>query len=688
MVDISREMRVEITAEDKTKRAVASAKGGLAGLTSSLGLVGVAIGGLGLGMLAKDLASAADSMTLMNAKLNLVSGSFEDVAAIAKETRQGLEPTVELYTRMARATEEMGLSQDRLLKITESLSKANIVSGASQAEAGAALLQLSQGMASGVLRGQELNSVMEQTPRIARMIAEGMGVTIGQLRQLGMAGEITTEKLINALEKAGATVDAEFAQMPQTIAQAFTGLSNSTTIAIGELNEMAGAANMVTTAINGIATAMDGVPSAARRMEKGFDSANLGLLRGLQDLAQAAEKSGFFGEFSAKNFDVMVDVYQKRMLEASRAAGEIEKEFSIDEMVDGLDAFYSADFEIGKKPESVVAAPEVDGKKLSALINRFKTEDQLLREKYDTERDLLIAATDEELTIVGGKGAALLKLDVQYREDKADIRRVAWEEENAEAIANAEERKALEDQLREASAVTSALYRESLLTEEDVENNRYQRQLAQLDSLRLEKVDHNKIEADLYYTHEQRLTEINRAESEKRREQSKREKLAVVQNISQAANLVGMIANTSALLADKNSRSDFERQKKFNTASAVVNTAAAAVKAYNTVGGGWWGVPVMLFTIAQGMAQVAAINSQTFDGGGSLSGSVSGGAPSVPDIPFPEPAEVTVAPPDLSRQGVVYNIEVHGNVVSQDEFARELIEPLEQARLDGVESEL
>ncbi|OQY16386.1 MAG: hypothetical protein B6I36_10345 [Desulfobacteraceae bacterium 4572_35.1] len=600
MVDISREMRVEITAEDKTKRAVASAKGGLAGLTSSLGLVGAAIGGLGLGMLAKDLAAAADSMTLMNAKLNLVSGSFEDVAAIAKETRQGLEPTVELYTRMARATEEMGLSQDRLLKITESLSKANIVSGASQAEAGAALLQLSQGMASGVLRGQELNSVMEQTPRIARMIAEGMGVTIGQLRQLGMAGEITTEKLVNALEKAGGAVDAEFAQMPATIAQSFTLLSNATTIAVGELDQMTGASNTAVGAITSLTNAV-------------------------AELPRALMVSGLFAE----SFTQQLREWTLTIAESAGAIGIEELRAYTEENRQNLQAWFDQVY--GPQARQVKtgaptgAAPSAGG---------LGTSEQTAAEKEALRLHNAYVAKEE---------AALKEYDLLVQSLETEL--ISKEEHDTQVVA-------IHDATQQA--------------------------LNAIDEQRAAEVQ----------KHQDEITAIEDAAAAKRERRAKQEQAYRVQSISQAANLVGMIANTSALLADKNSRSDFERQKKFNTASAVVNTAAAAVKAYNTVGGGWWGVPVMLFTIAQGMAQVAAINSQTFDGGGSLSGSVSGGAPSVPDIPFPEPAEVTVAPPDLSRQGVVYNIEVHGNVVSQDEFARELIEPLEQARLDGVESEL
>lgn len=622
MVDISREMRVEITAEDKTKRAVASAKGGLAGLTSSLGLVGAAIGGLGLGMLAKDLAAAADSMTLMNAKLNLVSGSFEDVAAIAKETRQGLEPTVELYTRMARATEEMGLSQDRLLKITESLSKANIVSGASQAEAGAALLQLSQGMASGVLRGQELNSVMEQTPRIARMIAEGMGVTIGQLRQLGMAGEITTEKLVNALEKAGGAVDAEFAQMPATIAQSFTLLSNATTIAVGELDQMTGASNTAVGAITSLTNAVAELPRALMVSGLFAESFTQQLREWTLTIAESAGAIGIeelraYTEENRQNLQAWFDqVYgpQARQVKTGAPTGAAPSAGGL-----GTSEQTAAEKEALRLHNAYVAKEEAALKEYDLLVQSLETEEEAINRTW--ENRMSVADTAMRLGLIS--------------KEEHDTQVVAIHDATQQALNAIDEQRAAEVQ-----------------------------------------------------KHQDEITAIEDAAAAKRERRAKQEQAYRVQSISQAANLVGMIANTSALLADKNSRSDFERQKKFNTASAVVNTAAAAVKAYNTVGGGWWGVPVMLFTIAQGMAQVAAINSQTFDGGGSLSGSVSGGAPSVPDIPFPEPAEVTVAPPDLSRQGVVYNIEVHGNVVSQDEFARELIEPLEQARLDGVESEL
>jgi len=142
---------------------------------------------------ATKMVGITDAMKQLNSRLDLATSSSaefaraqQDVFNIAQTTGIKLTSVGDLYTKFARATKNLNVSQADLALITSTVSKAIVVSGASAQEADAALLQLSQGMASGVLRGQELNSVMEQTPRLSRAIAAGMGVELGQLRALGV----------------------------------------------------------------------------------------------------------------------------------------------------------------------------------------------------------------------------------------------------------------------------------------------------------------------------------------------------------------------------------------------------------------------------------------------------------------------------------------------------------------------
>jgi tape measure domain-containing protein len=185
------------------------------GLSKSFaGAIGVAFSATAAIAITKQLIEISDRYTQLDGRLRLVTKSTADFQAaqaglykIAQDTRVEYEATADLYTRIARSTDNLGLSQKDLLGITESINKALIVSGASGESASAALMQLGQGMASGALRGEELNSVMEQTPRLAQMIADGLGVGIGQLREMGKEGKITSEVLIGALQRGAASVN-------------------------------------------------------------------------------------------------------------------------------------------------------------------------------------------------------------------------------------------------------------------------------------------------------------------------------------------------------------------------------------------------------------------------------------------------------------------------------------------------
>lgn len=234
---------------DGMRRSVTAVKrifGGLAGLLAGGSLVaGV-----------KAFISIADEYTDLESRLRLVTGSTEELAAvqeelyeISKRTRGAYASTADLYTRLSRSTEQLGVSQGELLEVTEAINKALVVSGASSSSAKAALIQLGQGMASGTLRGEELNSVMEQTPRLARMIAEGMGVTVGQLRRLGAEGKITAEEVFRALQSQAGAVDEEFGQMTDTAANAMQYLSTVFKGLIDEANDAGGATNTLAEAI-------------------------------------------------------------------------------------------------------------------------------------------------------------------------------------------------------------------------------------------------------------------------------------------------------------------------------------------------------------------------------------------------------------------------------------------------------
>lgn len=190
------------------------------------------------------LVRVADGYSEMNNRLKLVTSSTEQLTAVnarlltqANDARVGLGSQVELFSRIARASSSLGVSQQDVLGVTEAISKAITVSGASATEANAAIIQLGQGLASGTLRGEELNSVLEQAPRLARAIADGLGVSIGELRELGSEGKLTNRAVFQAIASQAQVINQEFGKLAPTVSQGFTVLGNSLTSVIGQLDQ-------------------------------------------------------------------------------------------------------------------------------------------------------------------------------------------------------------------------------------------------------------------------------------------------------------------------------------------------------------------------------------------------------------------------------------------------------------------
>lgn len=179
-------------------------------------------------------------ITLTTTGLEEQQATFGRIVSIANNTRQSLEGTVTTYFRLSQAAQQLGLEQEDAFVSTELIAKAITISGAASEAANAAIIQLGQGLASGTLRGDELRSVLEQTPRLAQAIAEGMGTTVGQLRVLGQEGKITAETVISAILTQRERLESEFAQFPVTLGQALTVLRTSATVAIGEIEQSTG----------------------------------------------------------------------------------------------------------------------------------------------------------------------------------------------------------------------------------------------------------------------------------------------------------------------------------------------------------------------------------------------------------------------------------------------------------------
>ena len=216
------------------------------------------------------LKGFADGYTEIQNKLRLVesasissSKGLNNVFDIALKTNQSINATSGVYQRFAQNAETLKISQAQIASLTETVSKAVAVSGASAGAADAALTQFGQALGSGILRGDEFNSVMEQTPALAKAIATGLGVTTGELRNMAKEGKLTMDVLVPALERAKESVDDQFNTRILTISAAFENLNTSTIKWIGELDKSTGASEAFAKAINEIANHLTVVASLA-----------------------------------------------------------------------------------------------------------------------------------------------------------------------------------------------------------------------------------------------------------------------------------------------------------------------------------------------------------------------------------------------------------------------------------------
>lgn len=207
------------------------AGGKVDGLLSKLsGLAMFAGVSLTLGSIVKTI----DEWKVIEGQVNNVSKSQQESKAVQKEiyniasrTRQQYKSTAELYTSVARNAQELKKSTKDILLFTEDVSNAMLLGGGDASSQQAALVQLGQALGSGTLRGDELNSIMEQAPRLAKAIAEGMGTTIGQLRQMGSEGKLTAQDVFNAIRGQSDRLKMELGKMPWTVGQATNKMQNA-----------------------------------------------------------------------------------------------------------------------------------------------------------------------------------------------------------------------------------------------------------------------------------------------------------------------------------------------------------------------------------------------------------------------------------------------------------------------------
>ncbi|TCB67390.1 phage tail tape measure protein [Acinetobacter sp. ANC 4216] len=261
----------------QTESFTQRASGEIQGLKTGFTALTSALAALGIGTSAMEIAQTADEYKNLSGRLTIAIGAhgdlkkaMDDVRNVAIATNSNLTATGDLYARLTKIGQEMKWPQEQALALTETINKAIQVGGGSAASNEAAITQLNQALGSGVLRGDEFNSMIEQSPRLTQAMADGLGVTIGKLREMAEAGKLTTDVVTKALLSQSEKISAEFAKFPATIGASIENLKTAWTTYIGEADAASGASTKVAEALKYVADNLDSIVSTLTLAAQAF----------------------------------------------------------------------------------------------------------------------------------------------------------------------------------------------------------------------------------------------------------------------------------------------------------------------------------------------------------------------------------------------------------------------------------
>lgn len=250
----------------ETQRSLADLNSQLATVRSSAaGLAGAWAGAFAT----HQLIQFADTWNQLNGRLRLASSSSEDyvqsqrvLMEISQRTGTSLEANSNLYSRIAQSLRDAGYASADVAKVTETVATSLKLSGASTEEASSVITQLSQALGSGVLRGEEFNSIMENGGRLAKLLADGLGTTVGGLRNMANNGELTTNKIVPLLTNVE-ILRKEFDTLPASISGSAQKVQNAFLAWVGGANDAVGASSALSGVLDGLATNIDDVANTA-----------------------------------------------------------------------------------------------------------------------------------------------------------------------------------------------------------------------------------------------------------------------------------------------------------------------------------------------------------------------------------------------------------------------------------------
>lgn len=454
-------------AQNQTAKSSVGLKTGLSAIASAIAVSQVVDYG-------KRFLEAADAMSQMQARIERLTGS----AAAATQTMQGLmrissatggslQDTAKLWETLSTALRDTGATNGQIIQLTETLQKIGRIGGSSSEEMANALRQFGQSISSGVVRAEEFNSILEQMPELARQIASGMGVSIGELRQLMLDGKLTAEDALNAIQKQTGSVNAEFEKLPRTLSQANTALTNSFLSMIDSVNQATGASTGLVAVIDSMTAALDRLVGKAASADAQISDLNstaemftrrartwswLGLdgweaqnkaLAGLSnkaamlvgDLAAVSKASQTAANTKPIEIKAVAGTGKQKKTQAEKDAEKYAKaQEAVNEKLDELRQ--KAELSAGSvgelsRAQAVLNAQQSLGN--SATEDQILLAGQLAGKAWDNANALRAQAKAEKertdaankFTSIQGKTSKTAGLDNQYQKDIADIQQYA-----------------------------------------------------------------------------------------------------------------------------------------------------------------------------------------------------------------------------------------------------------------------
>ncbi|MEO0343014.1 MAG: tape measure protein [Pseudomonadota bacterium] len=420
------------------------------------GPAGIAAAALaGIGVAAVSAAKQGERLFLVEKRIQAITGSAERaefslaaIVQVAQETGTGIDTVAGAFSRYTLAAQEIGATTQDVETLTQTILQLGAVGGGTQQELASGAQQLAQSLAKGVLNGDELRSVMENIPLVAKAIADGLGVGIGQLKDMGAAGELTSKQVFDALLGGADDANRKFETLPPTIQRASVRMANGFNVFLAKINETTGASRILAGVIDGIADKLDrlNLRGTAARIADLQDSVDQDTAQLLGDgpnfrkgeralVEERLEKNRILLESliskEKERADNQDDYERARDLGSQREKAAVEEIAKLQEIEDkrAFDA-------LGEREKFIKRGQEAFRSGLSQNLSDsqvqklLKANEQLLGEQFDaskspkvsgggtstsspSETNDLFAKTDQLIARIGIEGSELRKLQVQ-----------------------------------------------------------------------------------------------------------------------------------------------------------------------------------------------------------------------------------------------------------------------------------